>query len=639
MKNITLSNSSCSTTGDLLDSITYPTKRLKTDENGVVVIESSPDDMMDPMICAPDNYHPSAEIHSSFMIERETCQMSPLLFDSDTDDECSPLKCGQGSGHQVRPTPAPQQPPPPPQIPDNQDYLQIFTGLYNLSHGVTPTSTNQKKCSSEPNKIVETERQKSNRKNRFETPVVVVKDEDEVIEETPTRITRATARNSRIATRSKVRSGAVNMTPVKRVRHRHLKNRFIRSQSVLKPAKRVLAPKDDSEDSSLSSIADQNKVKLEKKMFATESSKEKVIIGAAAAAAASNCGKYDFDLSISSLLHRESDVQIISQRSLPAISISSLSDCPPAQGVRLSPDIFAASTDEAESQGPTTSTFLPKRKDPFYRPIPPIQSLNQLLTSTQRSEDSVIPSSLDLLRDPLITTTPTTSTSQDAANIFEITKNDVFPNQIRVTSSDSSSPAMSPIRVSEDEVSDEVDVAKQRATKPTPVTPRHRSTCLDGLTIQKRSKRSPDDYVHGHFAAYSSDEDDDSRLTVISTSSHKTPKRNILPKTLGRQWWSNPNKKITLTPTNKSASGSPNKRQQICRSEGSRRKWTKRRSDGPQVKQRRLDLWFTASGSGGGAQSQNKTGGVEKIKNMVEPILPRRIENFITLLSSTDDEK
>lgn len=590
-------------TDELIDSITYTKRPTET-----ITLLSSEEMESDCPLKNP-----------SYMIDRDSCQMSPLLFESDTDDECSPLKCGQGTpnptttAYNINPCSPPTLPP------DNVEYFQIFSGLHKLSRMNSKSNSNAiKKSSSEPIMVLDSLNRLSDKTTSEEKVILprrisrkLIPKQEPVEDELPIpRITRSLVRNEQIATRSKVKTGQINLSNRRTLMHRKKRS----PASSKSPHKKSFEPSVLDDDTSLDTPPPVTVTNL----VTTLDPDETEMIVPPETIPTLPCTKYDFDISVGPRRNSSvsTDLEIISQKHV-FVSLTSSSECP-ANGYVKSNDIFTAaamrkspnmfhSCDSGDEDMKTPSTairepFFSKPKPKFFEGLletstpvkwsqPLSDSSQDFFWDTSSTLGAVSPTRLR----PQLTTREVNTITDDEpkSDIFEITKNDVFCNMIRVTSDSD----MSPMRVSEDE-EPVVAAAEVEVT-----TPKRRPSCLDGLTIEKRIKpstTSTDDISLDDTTAVAPIELSSSDLDCLPSSRdllQRTPKRTKLPKTIGRRWWSTPRKKTTKARKKRTLSNSSSS---VVNAPDIRR-WFKKSKDEESPKkasrQRRLDLWFKTGSS------------------------------------------
>lgn len=585
-------------TDELIDSITYTKRPTET-----ILIPSSEEMESE---CPLNN--------PSIVIDRDSCPMSPLLFESDTEDEvCSPLKCGQDTPNHTTTYNinlcSPTLPP------DNVEYFQIFSGLHNLSSRLNIRSNDNqiKKSSSEPIMVLH---DRLSDKTTSEEKVILPRRIPRKIapklepleDELPSpRVTRALVRNEQIATRSKVKTGQINLSN----RKTHVRRKKRSPVSSKSPHKKSFEPLDD--DTTLDTLEPATVKNL---MTALDPDETEMVLPETIPMLP--CSKYDFDISVGPQPKRRNssvstDLEIISQKHV-FVSLTSSSECP-AYGytkssdkfartvLRKSPDMFSSGDEDIKTPSTVMRVpFFTKPKPKFFEGLlqasTPVKWSQPLSDSSQDifwdTSSTVGAGSPSRLHPPPTTREVKTITDDEPkSDIFEITRNDVFSNMIRVTSDSD----MSPMRVSEDE-EPVVAAAEVEVT-----TPKRRPSCLDGLTIEKRFKpstTSTDDISLDDTVAIAPIDVSSSDMDCLPSSSdllERTPKRTKLPKTLGRRWWSTPKKKTTKARKKRTISSSSSS----VVNTPDIRKWFKKSTDEESPKkasrQRRLDLWFKADSS------------------------------------------
>lgn len=453
------------------------------------IIESS----QEPL--PPSEPQPTADV---FVIERDTCQMSPLLFDSDSDSAASSPQDTTVI------------------IPNNQQALvtaekpssspaSSSEPLLDLPTSTTETDTDVSQCQPPSASVLTTPQRRRHTFRSFKC--------------TPARLTRLTAlRNNRpavaTATVTPAKSTAARMAPPPKV---HNQQKRVTTSSA---ASRTKYPSSSSEFSVASDIsavmqARRNVIRTDSDADNTDAVRVEAYEPARPPPALNPCSFDDLHLRLLPQRRREpspsQELQIIEHRNV-IITLSSDTDNHPAtpsapqssaaanrtrrnggrtsedpSSNRRSPDLFDTFDDEFDAVPALprrSASFFERPRCGFFARLS-TQAAAALTSSTpirtppqQRRDESIdifgdnatfieTPRRLTELEDygPRLTTTTTTktptagvaasdrgvdnnnSTMANTTSMFEITKNDVFPHLIRVNSDSD----MSPIKMSEEE--------------------------------------------------------------------------------------------------------------------------------------------------------------------------------------------
>lgn len=662
---------------------------------------------------AIDIIESSQDVEPQFLIERDTCQMSPLLFDSSdsqSDFETSTPYANAPNGRSDSPMTISDSP-----IPNNQECAKrdqqeklpndrndspmtiSDSPIPNNQEGVkrtqkTPTTlksnvlkrtprsarrslllkrtqcssrstlkydqTSDSELSCSTDQTPPPRRASQKRSCKKGDPILLVEDE---IANTP-HLTRSKANAPRIATRSKISSGQLkNFMEPPRPKSKKPRGRPTKTQPTQIESSLETIPSDNAPtEPSLSQSQPQNQ------LGESESSALESLTISQRLPLKPDDGP-DFDLNVR--LESSQEVQIIEHKDM-VISLTSSGETSmdrresqkktdKKEGFRFEKSVFGQSPDLFDTfEDDKPLLELPRRKNMFLdnrrmsffdrlgvpKPTVPLTS-----SAPQRSKKREPDTSIDMFGDnatcfgenrrmvpisePIIEPKLHESRTSNAnsSSVFEITRNDVFSNMLRVNSDSD----MSPIKMSDDD--QPATVAGRRASQEN--TPRRRPSCLEGLQIQRKhqSKENvsdPDALDTGVIAATPQEETPQRKLSLYERLCRSDPMRK---KTHRKQ-------KATA-----GSQGSPDRRRKkVAATTGTspdhrKKRMTKLSSDerlnkGSTWKGRRLDDYFkkAASNSEATASTTDRKPADMVFKNFV-PFEPKISTVQLLILSSDDD--
>lgn len=639
----------------------------------------------------------SQELKAEFLIERDTCQMSPLLFDSSNSNtdfhtstpftdavhdltespmtiSDSPIPNNQECAKKPASTPTtPKTPTTSKSIADKVNRrtttprsARRMLLLKRTQYSSDPTfkydhSSDSELSATNDSPPMSTPRTPRSRKTKM-TDQTIANDSTK----TPRKSPRS-ANSPGIATRSKVRIGQSKIhsmhpprpkqanKPVAKPKNKPTPN--VESSLETIPSDNATSDQNPSQPERLNKLGDSESSALVESLPVSERPQFK-----------RNGGGLDFNLSVR--LESSQEVQIIEHKNV-IISLTSSGEtssdrrdrekqkndklqsfCFEKSAFGQSPDLFDTfEDDKAAPELPRRKNiFMDNRHISFFDRLGVPRPTTSFAKSTPLRKKREIDTSIDMFGDnattfgetrrhipiePIIEpkVNETRTSNANSSSVFEITRNDVFSNLLRVNSDSD----MSPIKMSDDEL----------ASSGEQLSPRKRPPCLEGLHIQRRtpSKLQSKENI--------SDSDALDTGIIAATPHEQTPQKKLsLYERLCR---SDPQRKVVHRKqkpgqTTTGSQGSPDRRRKkavgsTMQSPDHRKKrMTKVASDERLNKNstwtgRRLDDYFKKAGTSTNTATEQKPATQVAVPKETASAFTPKMTTFQLLVLSSDDEE
>lgn len=629
----------------------------------------------------------SQDPEPDFVIERDTCQMSPLLFDSSnsvTDFHTSTPFTDVVRDLTESPLTISDSP-----IPNNQECVKKTPTTPKTP--ITPKSTVHRRtttprsarrmlllkrtqCSADPtfnydqtsdselsatndSPPIPTPRTPRSRKGKKIEPIVV----KDII--STTRETRSSAISPLIATRSKVRSGKYkiqSMQPPQPKPHTIVSKpktqptQTIESSLETIPSDNATSDLNPSQSERLNKLGDSESSAMVESLPVNERPQFK-----------QHGRGLDFDLNVR--LESSQEVQIIEHKNV-IISLTSSGETSTERRDRekskndhlksfrfeksafgQSPDLFDTfEDDKLDSELPRRKNiFMNNRQSSFFDRLGVPRPTTSYTKSIPLRKKREVDTSIDMFGDNATTfgetrrpvpiepivenkTNETRTSNANSSSVFEITRNDVFSNLLRVNSDSD----MSPIKMSDDDLPSSGEQSSIRQRPP----------CLEGLQIQRRtpsklqSKENisdPDALDTGIIAGTPHEQTPQKKLSLYERLCRSDPQRKVA------------HRKQKSGQGTTGSQGSPERRRKksvavILSPDHRKKRMTKVASDERLGKNttwtgRRLDDYFKKAGTSNAATEQKPIPQNVAAKDTV-PVFEPKKATFQLLVLSSDDE-